>query len=71
MITSGSARRTSAISRVLSSGSTMTGVTPVSFEQRRFGGRARECYDFVFILEQQRQQEFSDCAGATGNKDFH
>jgi hypothetical protein len=25
----------------------------------------------VFILEQQRQQEFADCPGATGNKNFH
>src|SRR5258706_2804790 len=33
--------------------------------------RKPECYDFVFILDQQWQQEFSDCPSATGNKDSH
>jgi len=37
------------------------------FELLGLGDGARECYDFVFILDQQREQEFSDCPGATGN----
>ena len=41
------------------------------FELLGLGDGTRECYDFVFILDQQRQQEFADCPGATGDKDFH
>ena len=49
----------------------MTGGDAAVFELRRLDDRARECGDFVFILEQQGQQEFADCPGAAGNKDFH
>ncbi len=40
-------------------------------ELRGLGDRTCECYDFVFIVEQQRQQEFADYPSATGNENFH
>ena len=40
-------------------------------ELARLGGRSSERDYFVFVLNQQGQQELSDRAGATGYKYFH